>query len=328
MGKYHLKFFKIFLAFIIMNIFFLISLNADGVNDKVIITNIGTWQHPTKEVFIENGCTVIKVELIKNKTYPIFYVKHDAFHDIYNYPLLKEVALKNGFWDFEIIDSMGFVEVYCDRSRKKLTKSVSDKGITDFTRYNFSKFQGTWYNTSLIGVDDSYNIIELQFDKYGQNAFLSLLSYSKETGKAEIRTKISFDYDGVGYFTYDNDLWGNQGKGSISISVDDNDISLEIDYMKRSNEEKGFFVGMGAYAKENDYLALEKAANILEKKFSWKNCHRGFYIPKTDDDSVYFDYDGKDDQGRYVIAVRRCSDTTIVNWYHFTPKTFEVEVSE
>lgn len=295
-------------------------------DNKEIIVDIRNWNHPTKEVFKYWGFKVTKIELLKDKTYPIFYVEHDKVHDIYFTELIKEIAEKNSYWDYKIIDDKGFIEVYCNKNERKILKIITDKGVTDYTTYNFSRYEGNWFDTSFINVNKEYNKIELHFDKDGKSANVVLTSETKETGHAEIKTTVKFDFEGQAKFTFDNDLWGNKGKGKIDIS--DDSIDVEIQYINRVNKTKGICLESSDYVCEKDYSGIKKAMKILKEEYGLEDMHAGSYIPKTDDDSVYFCYEGKDEKNGYIIAVRRCRDTVIVNWYHFDPNTFQVEIEE
>ncbi|MCT4687598.1 YARHG domain-containing protein [Vallitalea sp.] len=294
--------------------------------EEIIIQDIESYNHPTKEALEYRGYKLLKIEL-KNKTYPIYYVEHDQLHDIYSYNLIKEIAEKNAFWDFKIVDDNGFIEVQCDRKTKSILKTKTDKGVTDYTIYNFSKYEGEWYDTSFINVNDGVNMIKLHFLEDNKSAMITLVSSSEEKGLAEIKTETKFDYFGKGIFSFNDDLWGNKGRGEICISEDT--VSIKVEEIEKTNSEKGFSLGFGNYVTKKDYNGIKKAMNILHKDYDYEDNHKGSYIPKTDDnDSVYFAYEGIDEQGRYIIGVRKCKDTVIVAWYYFEPDTLEVEVEE
>lgn len=98
------------------------------MDDKTTIMDIRNWRHPTKGVFETCGFQVVKVELFKNKTYPVFYVKADGSRNIDNPVMLSELAEKNGYWDYKIVDvrNEASVEVHCDRQGKKIIRAVSN----------------------------------------------------------------------------------------------------------------------------------------------------------------------------------------------------------
>ncbi|MDP4147297.1 MAG: hypothetical protein Q8936_22965 [Bacillota bacterium] len=95
--------------------------------DKVVITNIDAWSHPTKDVFKSFNVVVSKVELTNNKTYPIFYVtlsnNVDSKHKVFYENLFKSIAVANGFWDYRLVDEKESIDlqIQCD----KKTKTVS-----------------------------------------------------------------------------------------------------------------------------------------------------------------------------------------------------------
>ncbi len=82
-------------------------LGAAMADDAVVITDIPNWHHPVKDVFQRHNVTVSKVELLHNKTYPIFHVtctydpqssENSKFYD----DLLNDVLNANGKWAFEL----------------------------------------------------------------------------------------------------------------------------------------------------------------------------------------------------------------------------------
>lgn len=97
------------------------------IGDKTVITDIAKWRHPTKAIFNKYGFTVLKIELFENNTYPVFHVKTDLSQNIYNQQMLIELAEKNGFWSFKLIDGQDYVEVYCDKNQKKIINMISGK---------------------------------------------------------------------------------------------------------------------------------------------------------------------------------------------------------
>lgn len=105
-------------------------------NEKVIISDIVSWQHPTKPVFERYGFQVTKVELYEDGTYPVFYLQPGSRVTIYNYTFLSDVAQKNGFWNYKVVSPNGFVEVYCDKDKERVTKTKSDIGEKEFDTYD------------------------------------------------------------------------------------------------------------------------------------------------------------------------------------------------
>lgn len=213
------------------------------------------------------------------------------------------------------------------KEEEVITQDITDEDDKDNTIYDFSKYEGEWYDTSFINVDEGVNMIKLDFSDDNKSAMITLVSSSEEKGFAEIKTETKFDHYGKGNFSYNDDLWGNKGSGEICIS--DDTVNIKIEETKTVNSEKGFSLGFGNYVTKKDYNGIKKAMDILHKDYDYEDNHKGSYIPKTDDnDSVYFAYEGIDGQGRYIIGVRKCKDTVIVAWYYFEPDTFEVEVEE
>ena len=98
--------------------------DVDDNSDKTVITDIKNWSHPTKQVFEKYNFTVVKVELLKKKTYPVFYVKRKTQDiSINDERMLTEIAAKNGYWDFKIVVGTNSVEVRCDKKKRNVIKN-------------------------------------------------------------------------------------------------------------------------------------------------------------------------------------------------------------
>ncbi len=66
-----------------------------------LITNIATWNHPTKKVFNKYKTPIVSLQLLKNKTYPVFSIAKE----VKNTPTFwDELAKANGYWNFSVID--------------------------------------------------------------------------------------------------------------------------------------------------------------------------------------------------------------------------------
>lgn len=79
--------------------------NSIEIKDVIETTDMDKWEHPIKSLFNDTG--LIKVEFLKQKTYPVFYVKQNTVNDqeiINNYLSGKYSSMlkENGYWDFEI----------------------------------------------------------------------------------------------------------------------------------------------------------------------------------------------------------------------------------
>lgn len=116
--------------------------------DKVVVKNINNWQHPIKEHF--KNPTLLKVELLYNKTYPIFYVNEKTLTEEevvkkYSSGLYSSMLEANGYWDFEIrsLDNK-WVKIKGDKNQKKVidivfegkTINLADKSIAKKTEGN------------------------------------------------------------------------------------------------------------------------------------------------------------------------------------------------
>ena len=95
---------------------------------KVVITDIVAWNHPVKAVFAEHKIPLYKVELLKNKTYPIFFVslpydpQSSETSDYYN-QLYAELLETNGWWSFALNDNRDniLIKVNWDKTKKEMS---------------------------------------------------------------------------------------------------------------------------------------------------------------------------------------------------------------
>lgn len=296
---------------------------TNKIDSKVIITDLKKWQHPVKEVFKKNKLTLVKVELTNNKTYPTFIVKSLEGVSAESSDFLYSLSEKNGYWDFRITDGARFVNVYCDKTKKIITKAESNEKTMDIADINFSEYNGVWLDVSFANKTGYYSKMNINFLE-NNLAHILLESSTDQTGTAQIVKNVYFDYNQEAKLT-GKDSFGNTVKAKISLY----DGNVSFTYLS-SDGYKGkkniFTVGFGSFVKEADYLNVQKSMKILITKYGFEDNSKGFYIPKYEDDSLYFGYEGKTNDGRYRIALRYCRDTVIYAWYLVNPNTKEVEV--
>ena len=112
---------------IVTLIFLVITLiQTDNAASTKVITDIKNWNHPVKKVMIDNKINISKVELLKNNTYPIFYVKFPVelkyANKEYFDNIERKIAEANGFWDYKMVDKSKNVsiEVFCNKDFKNV----------------------------------------------------------------------------------------------------------------------------------------------------------------------------------------------------------------
>ncbi|MFT8316585.1 MAG: hypothetical protein ABF633_20380 [Clostridium sp.] len=97
------------------------------------ISDISNWNHPVKYVFKNANIQIEKVDFKNNKTYPIFYVdltkNIDSDNKTYYKNLMKQLAIANGYWDYEIIDTKKDIDikVICDKSKGDVKQIIYNK---------------------------------------------------------------------------------------------------------------------------------------------------------------------------------------------------------
>lgn len=109
---------------------------SESNEDKIVIEDIKNWNHPAKEAIAENGLVIRKLELLSNKTYPVFYLEGDK-EKIYDYRFLSNIAEKNGYWNFKLVCSSGFVEVICDGKVKRVIMTKSDIETREYDKNDY-----------------------------------------------------------------------------------------------------------------------------------------------------------------------------------------------
>jgi hypothetical protein len=101
-----------------------------GINEANTINDIEHWNHPVKKLLEGYGIGIDEVELLNNKTYPIFNLGYtDGLLDECYYSDLWNIAEANGFWNYKLCSDDSYdenksVEVFCDRSKRILIKAV------------------------------------------------------------------------------------------------------------------------------------------------------------------------------------------------------------
>lgn len=293
--------------------------------DMIIVSDISNWKHPTKEVFAKNGLKVIRIELNKEKTYPTFVLEPFSDYYLENADFLNMLAEKNGYWDFKITDGIKFIEVFCDKANKIIYKTVTDTKTTDTNSIDFYDFNGIWYDASFAHIAGYYSKITIASESNSNQADIKLESSTNETGKSLINTNILFNFAKEARFS-NLDTVGNKIDAKITLFDKGTIIFDFLESTTVKDSKNVFTIGFGRFIRESDYLDLQKSMEILEKKYGFDDKHKGFYIPKTEDESVYFVYEDKTDDGRYRIEVRRCKDTSACAWYIVNPNTEEVEI--
>ncbi|WFD11264.1 hypothetical protein [Tepidibacter hydrothermalis] len=108
-------------------------------NNTQTIIDIENWNHSIKKFFYKGE--LLKIELTKQKTYPIFYVNHATVSKdkVINYYLdgtYLSMLKDNGFWNFEIrgIDQKS-IRIIGDKEGKCISKIFLDDEQIDIQKY-------------------------------------------------------------------------------------------------------------------------------------------------------------------------------------------------
>jgi len=104
-------------------------------DDAIVIDDIAHWRHPTKDVLSKWKIKLVKVVLLNQKIYPVFYVDGLPFDPMMGYENAKEMArleaelfAANGKHDFalEIKQDDIRVEITHDRATRTLKEQIID----------------------------------------------------------------------------------------------------------------------------------------------------------------------------------------------------------
>ena len=100
--------------------------------NETVITDIGSWSHPTKDVFEKSHLALTKVELMWDKKFPVFHVKSfgadpsaGPAHAFF-VPLEVDLIKANGGNAFKMVEDEGgdgFV-VYYDRKTRAIHEAL------------------------------------------------------------------------------------------------------------------------------------------------------------------------------------------------------------
>lgn len=97
------------------------------------VENIQTWKHPVKEVFQKHKVKLHKIELLNNKTYPVFYVTfpydpHVKLNKPYFISLYYDTLKANGFWKYSFIspDDKVKITIKWNKNTKAIEEDVQE----------------------------------------------------------------------------------------------------------------------------------------------------------------------------------------------------------
>lgn len=177
----------------------------EKASDKEVITDIKNWNHPVKIILNDYYNFILyKVELLNNKTYPIFYMNFplnlNKSSEFYLRDLFISIAEANGYWDYEIKDVNRTldIKVSCDTKSKKVININfnGDEGLKELLKeQNLAAKQlttndfGAIYNNKTITINDS---TEKLFQEWG-------LGNAKSDINAVVGASITHTFDRYEY---------------------------------------------------------------------------------------------------------------------------------
>ncbi len=119
--------------------------------DNTTITDINHWDHPVKAIFTGYGIRLTKVELINNKTYPIFYCNFPGSSGLQEKEtfekMVKDTLKANGYWSYKLVCNLFEVEVkgnpkdkqYIEVSYQNIDKYFKQFAKADNLKINYEQ---------------------------------------------------------------------------------------------------------------------------------------------------------------------------------------------
>lgn len=109
--------------------------DPDIVTDPnpAVIADLVGWTHPAKAVLKKHRLTVTKVELLRDRKYPVFHVASWPYDprssqaSSYFNPLLYDLAMANGKWAYRIEDDaerIGYAVSWDEKTKTLDTRLV------------------------------------------------------------------------------------------------------------------------------------------------------------------------------------------------------------
>lgn len=290
------------------------------------IADIENWKHPVKDYMKLKNIKLTRVELQNEKTYPIFYVEDFDDYCFENLEIFTDIAEKNGYWDYRLEENEKFAEVYCDKKNKIVTKIITNSKTTKVTAFDFTKYNQKWYSESYAHLPEKYfSSLDLKFKDGGNECTIDFESKDKDDGYAKGSGKVYFDCLGDGKAVF---IDNNKNKISVKISLENDYVKIEEFKVIKKSSKNIFSTGFSDYTTAEEIERIRKAFEIVKKESGYTDAHEAGYIPKSDEDdfdTTYFGYEGKTEDGKYRIGIRRCRDTVIVEWLNINVDTGEVE---
>jgi hypothetical protein len=110
---------------------------ARAADDVVVIDDVASWSHPTKDVFVRWKIKLTKVELLNHRLYPVFHVEGFPFDPMMGWENARDMArleselfVANGRHDYALEDEgdhIGVIVSY-DPAKRTLTEAIVDHG--------------------------------------------------------------------------------------------------------------------------------------------------------------------------------------------------------
>jgi hypothetical protein len=102
----------------------------------VTITDIKNWRHPVKDVFARNAIIISRLDLMNNRTYPVFWVSLPHLFRLdsieYYRKVFQETIAANAFWDFELKEDAARLSIVVRGDRRsRALKAVLINGKMD-----------------------------------------------------------------------------------------------------------------------------------------------------------------------------------------------------
>ncbi|MTI71880.1 MAG: hypothetical protein FH751_16655 [Firmicutes bacterium] len=268
--------------------------------DIIVIEDIDNWNHPIKKYF--NGENIRKVELLENKTYPIFYLKNETISEEkvinkYLQGVFSDMIKANGYWDFEVrYDDNSTIIFKVDRLNELLlTVELNDKEI------NFNKYKKEY--------DLVFKTLTSRLIKRNENSKY----YFRSPQKHNEPPNNSEDFYSISKISYDleHDLYQillGRKTDTVEICINAKVNFGQVEFYNDEDERIVFDYNEVAQIFIERFLI--KNPNKDEYGFAIKNSPSGFIYNRPKVEAFYVD------TNKYMIRLTRMTDT-VNNFYYY-----------
>ncbi len=231
--------------FCFLMIIFLIMFNSLAVygEDNIIITDINHWSHPVKAIFAGYGIHLTKVELINNKTYPIFYCNFPASSGLQEKEtfekMVKDTLKANGYWSYKLVSNLFEVEVkgnpkdkqYIEISYQNIDKYFKKFAKADNIKISYEQAKKIMIKQFGPEAQETGLVEEDHYEVLRMNCIDSIVEYNEKYYYSVHSLESHYDHSAtLGWAlidAYDGSVYYDRQEG-IAVPADKNQKPFEL----------------------------------------------------------------------------------------------------